>query len=59
MNLGENRNVDKVMKLLEKHFFIIRENNEQFYEEKKTKIALNQVFVPKLSLKVKSHKNIT
>ncbi|KAF3578109.1 hypothetical protein DY000_02029570 [Brassica cretica] len=25
--------------------------------EKKTKIALNQVFVPKLALKVKSHKN--
>lgn len=32
MNLGENRNVDKVMKLLEKHFFIIGENSEQFYE---------------------------
>ena len=27
--------------------------------EKKTKIALNQVFVPKLALKVKSHKNST
>ena len=28
-----------------------------FLKEKKTKIALNQVFVPKLALKVKSHKN--
>ena len=25
--------------------------------EKKTKIALNQVFVPKLAFKIKSHKN--
>ncbi|WZY98714.1 hypothetical protein YC2023_071043 [Brassica napus] len=28
-------------------------------KEKKTKIALNQVFVPKLALKAKSHKNST
>ena len=28
-------------------------------KEKKTKIALNQVYVPKLALKVKSHKNST
>ena len=27
--------------------------------EKKTKIALNQVYVPKLAIKVKSHKNST
>ena len=27
--------------------------------ENKTKIALNQVFVPKLAVNVKSHKNIT
>ena len=30
-----------------------------FLAEKKTKIALNQVYVPKLALKVKSHKNST
>ena len=30
-----------------------------FYKEKKTKIALNQVFVPKLALKAKIHKNST
>ena len=30
-----------------------------FILEKKTKIALNQVFVLKLALKVKSHKNST
>ena len=30
-----------------------------FLFEKKTKIALNQVYVPKLALKVKSHKNST
>ena len=29
------------------------------YKEKKTKIALNQVFVLKLALKAKSHKNST
>ena len=28
-------------------------------KEKKTKIAINQVYVPKLALKVKSHKNNT
>ena len=33
--------------------------NNIYKIEKKTKIALNQVFVPKLALKVKSHKNST
>ena len=30
-----------------------------YNKEKKTKIALNQVFVSKLAFKVKSHKNST
>ena len=32
------------------------EQPEALIVEKKTEIALNQVFVPKLALKVKSHK---
>ena len=36
----------------------VLETFASLFKEKKTKITLNQVFVPKVALKVKSHKNM-
>lgn len=37
----------------------IKDHKDGFILEKETKITLNLVFVPKLALKAKSHKNST